>query len=282
MADVPLNADLHCHSIVSDGLLAPAAVVQRAFDNGVELLALTDHDETGGLDEARTVATALGLPFVNGVEISISWGDDQTVHIVGLGFAADNTELLAGLEKVRSGRDSRAGRMAAELDKVGIHGAYEGALKYAGNPALISRSHFARYIVELGHVREVKNVFDHWLAKGKPGYVEHSWATLADAVGWIVGAGGTAVIAHPGRYRLTRTQRHELFCAFKDLGGRGIEVLSGSHADDEVREFSRIAREFGFLASRASDFHGPGESWIDLGKMPALPDGLTPVWSVLV
>jgi predicted metal-dependent phosphoesterase TrpH len=279
MADVPLNADLHCHSIVSDGLLAPAAVVQRAFDNGVELLALTDHDETGGLDEARTVATALGLPFVNGVEISISWGDDQTVHIVGLGFAADNTELLAGLEKVRSGRDSRAGRMAAELDKVGIHGAYEGALKYAGNPALISRSHFARYIVELGHVREVKNVFDHWLAKGKPGYVEHSWATLADAVGWIVGAGGTAVIAHPARYRLTRAERRALFVDFKELGGQGIEVLSGSQNADESLEFARVAREFGFMASRGSDFHGPGESWIDLGKLPNLPADLTPVWS---
>jgi predicted metal-dependent phosphoesterase TrpH len=172
--------------------------------------------------------------------------------------------------------------MAVELDKVGIHGAYAGALKHAGNPALISRSHFARYIVECGHARDTKSVFDHWLAKGKPGYVSHAWATLEDAVGWIVGAGGTAVIAHPGRYRLTRSQRHELFGAFKDAGGRGIEVLSGSHAEDEVREFSRIAREFGFLASRASDFHGPGESWIDLGKMPPLPDGLTPVWSVLV
>jgi predicted metal-dependent phosphoesterase TrpH len=277
----PLNADLHCHSTVSDGLLAPADVVRRAKDNGVELLALTDHDEVGGLAEARATADEIGLRFVDGVEISISWGDDQTVHILGLGVDPGNAELQQGLHQVRSGRDSRAGRMAAELDKVGIHGAYEGALRHVGNPALVSRSHFARYIVEQGHARDVKSVFDHWLAKGKPGYVEHSWATLEDALRWIVGAGGTAVIAHPGRYRLSKAERKYLFASFKDMGGCGIEVLSGSQKDDETLEFSRLAREFGFLASRGSDFHGPGESWIDLGKLPDLPEGLTPVWSRL-
>jgi len=277
----PLNADLHCHSTVSDGLLTPTQLVQRAHGNGVELLALTDHDELGGLAEARAAADELSLRFVDGVEVSISWGDDQTVHIVGLGIDPANTTLSEGLRQVRSGRDARAGRMAAELDKAGIHGAYEGALRHAGNPALVSRSHFARYIVEQGHAKDVKSVFDYWLAKGKPGYVEHSWASLEDALGWIVGAGGIGVIAHPGRYRLSRTERHELFGAFKELGGRGIEVLSGAPKDEEVREFSRIAREFGFLASRASDFHGPGESWTDLGKMPDLPEGLTPVWTQL-
>jgi predicted metal-dependent phosphoesterase TrpH len=279
--DAALNADMHCHSTVSDGLLTPAEVVRRAKANGVDLLALTDHDELGGLAEARATADEIDLRFVDGVEISISWGDDQTVHILGFGVDPGNAELLEGLHQVRSGRDSRAGRMAAELDKVGIHGAYEGALRHAGNPALVSRSHFARYIVEQGHVKDVKSVFDYWLAKGKPGYVEHSWATLEDALRWIVGAGGTAVIAHPGRYRLTAAERRKLFVAFKDLGGRGIEVLSGSTKDEEVREFSRIAREFGFLASRGSDFHGPGESWIDLGKMPDLPADLTPVWTQL-
>ncbi|MDP2132487.1 MAG: 3',5'-nucleoside bisphosphate phosphatase [Sulfuritalea sp.] len=275
----PLNADLHCHSTVSDGLLAPAELVRRAHGNGVELLALTDHDELGGLAEARATADEVGLDFVDGVEVSISWGDDQTVHIVGLAVDPADVTLAEGLHQIRSGRDARAGRMAEELDKVGIHGAYEGALRHVGNPALISRSHFARYIVEQGHAKDVKSVFDYWLAKGKPGYVEHSWATLEEALRWITGAGGIAVIAHPGRYRLSKAERHELFGAFKDLGGRGIEVLSGSHKDDEVREFSRIAREFGFLASRASDFHGPGESWIDLGRMPDLPEGLTPVWT---
>lgn len=282
MSTTVMNADLHCHSTVSDGLLSPTDVVRRAHANGVDLLALTDHDELGGVAEARAAADELGLRFIDGVEVSISWGDDQTVHIVALGVDPLNAALNAGLLRVRSGRDSRAGRMSAELDRAGIHGAYEGALKYAGNPALISRSHFARYIVEKGYAKDVKSVFDHWLAKGKPGYVSHAWASLEEALSWIVGAGGTAVIAHPGRYRLSKTERQQLFAAFKDLGGRGIEVQSGSHGPDDIREFSTIAKQYGFLASRASDFHGPGESWIDLGKMPQLPDDLTPVWSVLI
>lgn len=277
----PLNADLHCHSTVSDGLLTPADVVRRAYANGVDLLALTDHDELGGLAQARAAAEEVRLAFVDGVEISISWGDDQTVHIIGLGIDPENKALADGLRQVRGGRDARAGRMAAELDKAGIHGAYEGALKYAGNPALISRSHFARFIVESGFARDTKSVFDYWLAKGKPGYVEHTWASLGDSLDWIIGAGGIAVMAHPGRYRLSCAERHRLFGEFKELGGRGIEVLSGSHAETETRELARIAREFGFLASRGSDFHGPGESWIDLGRLPNLPDGLTPVWSEL-
>lgn len=276
-----LNADLHCHSTVSDGLLSPGDLARRAKANGVELWALTDHDEIGGLPEARAVAAEVGLPFVNGVEISVSWGEDQTVHIVGLGFDDAYAPLVTGLATVRGGRDSRAQRMAAELDKVGIHGAYEGALKYAGNPALISRSHFARYIVELGHAKEVKSVFDWWLAKGKPGYVSHPWATMEQALGWIKAAGGIAVMAHPGRYRVSKAELHEMFGVFKDLGGRGIEVISGSHAEEQTLECAGAAREFGFLASRASDFHGPGESWIDLGKLPPLPEDLTPVWSEL-
>jgi hypothetical protein len=274
-----LNADLHCHSTVSDGLLAPAAVVRRAHGNGVELLALTDHDEIGGLAEARAEADALGMKFLDGTEVSVSWGDDQTVHIVALGFDPTYQPLVEGLAQVRGGRDSRALRMAEELDKVGIHGAYEGALKYVGNPALISRSHFARYIVELGLARDVKSVFDWWLAKGKPGYVSHPWATMEDAMAWIAGAGGVAVIAHPGRYRLSKAELHEMFGVFKELGGRGIEVISGSHNAEMTHEYAHVARKFGFLASRASDFHGPGESYADLGKLPPLPEDLTPVWS---
>ena len=274
-----LNADLHCHSNLSDGMLPPAEVVRRAHANGVELLALTDHDELSGLPAARATADELGLRFVDGVEISISWGDDQTVHILGLNVDPDNATLQAGLQKVRSGRDARAADMAAELDKVGIHGAYEGALRYAGNPAMISRAHFARYIVEQGCAKDVKTVFDYWLAKGKPGYVSHAWATLEDSVAWIVGAGGTAVIAHPARYRLSNAQRREMFSAFRDLGGCGIEVLSGAQSPDDAQEFASVCREFGFLASRGSDFHGPGESWMDLGKLPDLPEDLTPVWA---
>jgi predicted metal-dependent phosphoesterase TrpH len=275
----PANADLHCHSTVSDGLLAPADIVARAAANGVDLLALTDHDEIGGLDEAMAASSSCGLRLVTGTEISVSWGDDQTVHIVGLNFDHRHPGLVAGLARVRGGRDARAGRMAVELAKVGIDGAYEGALKYAGNPALISRSHFARYIVERGFAPDVKTVFDHWLAKDKPGYVSHPWAELSEALNWIHAAGGIAVIAHPGRYRLTGTERRQLYAAFKELGGDGIEVVSGSHGADEVREFAGIAREFGFLASRASDFHGPGESYTDLGRMAQVPPDLKPVWA---
>jgi 3',5'-nucleoside bisphosphate phosphatase len=277
-----LNADLHCHSTVSDGLLTPAEVVRRARENGVELFSLTDHDEIDGLPEARAEAERLGLPFVNGAEISVSWGDDQTVHIVALGFDDTHLPLAEGVIKVRSGRDTRAQQIAAELAKVGIRGAYEGALKFAGNSALISRSHFARYIVELGHAKDVKSVFDWWLAKGKPGYVAHPWATLNEAMVWIHGAGGLAVIAHPGRYRLSKAEMDRLYATFKDLGGIGVEVLSGSHNDDDVRECARVARHYGFLASRGSDFHGPGESWIDLGRLPDLPPDLVPIWTRLI
>lgn len=276
-----MNADLHCHSTVSDGLLGPAEVVRRAHGNGVELLALTDHDEIGGLTAAAAEARQLGLRFCPGVEISVSWGDDLTVHVVGLGIDSANPGLVDGLAWVRGGRDARARQMAEELDRHGIHGAYDGAMKYAGNPALISRSHFARYIQELGLARDVKEVFDHWLAKGKPGYVPHVWASLEDAVGWIVDAGGIAVIAHPGRYRHSKASQRALFSQFKALGGRAIEVLSGSQNQDMTLEYARLAREFEFLASRASDFHGPGESWIDLGRLPPLPEGLNPVWTEL-
>lgn len=277
-----MNADLHSHSTASDGLLTPANLVRRAKHNGVELLALTDHDEISGLPEARAAARECGLPFVNGVEISVSWGDDLTLHIVGLGIDDTNAQLVDGLARVRQGRDGRAMRMADELAKVGIHGAYAGALKYAGNPALIGRSHFARYIVEIGLVKDAKSVFDHWLAKGKPGYVSHPWATLEEAVGWIRGSGGLSVVAHPGRYRLSRRELREMFEEFKALGGDAIEVLSGTQSENDNRDFAKLAREFGFMASRASDFHGPGESWIDIGRMPPLPEGLTPIWPRLI
>lgn len=272
------NPDLHCHSTVSDGLLSPAALVERAQRNGVDLLALTDHDELGGLDEAAAAAAAAGIRFVTGVEISVSWGDDQTIHIVGLDFDHRLPLLVDGLARVRGGRDARARRMAAELARHGIDGAYAGALRHAGNPALVSRSHFARYIVERGWAPDVKTVFEYWLAKGKPGYVSHAWAALDEAVGWIRAAGGMAVIAHPCRYRLSSSERRALYGAFKACGGEGIEVVSGSHNEAEQREIAGVAREFGFLASRASDFHGPGESFIDLGRLATLPPDLPPVW----
>lgn len=278
-----MNADLHCHSYYSDGLLAPADVMRRAHRQGVEMATLTDHDETAGVPEAHDMAMELGMRFVSGVEISVSWGNDHTIHMVGLGIDIYNSTLCDGLEKVRSGRDARALLIGEQLAREGIDGAYEGAIRHARNPALVSRSHFARYIVERGMAKDVKSVFSQWLGHGRPGYVSHQWATLEQAVRWITGAGGIAVIAHPGRYWMEPHEMQQLLSEFKDLGGRGIEVLSSSHRQPEkVEIYADYARRYGFLASRASDFHAPNESWTDLGLLPELPPDLNPIWKALV
>ena len=271
------NFDLHCHSNISDGLLAPASVAARAKARGVDVWALTDHDEISGIAEARAAAAALDLAFIPGVEISITWAG-QTVHIVGLRIDERNAELLRGLAHTRSGRELRARDMAKQLAAAGIPDAYEGALLYAGNPDLISRTHFARYIIERGICDDVSSVFRNYLIEGKPGYVPHRWATLQQAVGWIRGAGGAAVIAHPGRYKFDALAYDALFEEFRRLGGVAIEVVTGSHTPDPDDEYARVAQRYGFLASRGSDFHGPGESRVDLGELPALPASLKPVW----
>jgi 3',5'-nucleoside bisphosphate phosphatase len=274
------NADLHCHSVVSDGTLTPEALAERAKGNGVELWALTDHDEVGGLQRARDAALAQGLRFLTGVEISITFLH-QTVHIVGLGFDADNAELRQGLQQTRGGRDTRAMEMSDGLAKVGIHGAYEGALKFVGNPQLISRTHFARFLVESGVCRDTSEVFRKYLIEGKPGYVPHRWATLKDAVTWITQAGGVAVIAHPARYKFTPNEEFALFTEFKGFGGQGVEVVTGSHAPAEFVTYAATAKEFGLAASRGSDFHSPDESHTELGTLPFLNSELTPVWELL-
>jgi predicted metal-dependent phosphoesterase TrpH len=275
-----MNADLHCHSYVSDGTLSPEALAARAKANGVELWALTDHDEVGGQQRARDAALAAGLPYLNGIEISVTFLD-VTVHIVGLGFDADDAALQAGLVATRGGRTQRAKEMAAGLALLGIKGAYEGALKYVGNPELISRTHFARYLVEIGACRDTQTVFRKYLVEGKPGYVPHRWATLHDAVTWITQAGGVAVVAHPARYRFTANEEYALFTEFKKHGGLGVEVVTGSHSSAEAARYADIAVEFDLLASRGSDFHSPEESHADLGSLPPLPGHLKPVWEAL-
>lgn len=273
------NADLHCHSVVSDGTLTPEALAERAHANGVNLWSLTDHDELGGQERARAAAGALGLAYLDGVEISVTWMG-QTVHIVGLGIDATHAGILEGLRRTREGRANRAKLMAEQLLKVGIPGAYEGALHFAGNHDLISRTHFARFLVEQGVCRDTEQVFKNYLVEDKPGYVPHLWATLDDAVTWIRAAGGVAVIAHPGRYKLSAIQMDELYKHFKDIGGLAIEVITGSHSPNQFTTYGKIAQQYGFMASRGSDFHDPDESHIDLGRLPHLPDFLTPVWSM--
>ena len=275
-----LNADLHCHSVVSDGTLTPEALAERAISNGVELWALTDHDEIGGQARAAAAAKAVGMRYITGVEISVTFLG-KTVHIVGLGIDTDNAELREGLEQTRGGRRLRAQDMADGLAKVGIKGAFEGALQYVGNPDLISRTHFARHLVETGVCKETNEVFRKYLTEGKPGYVEHRWATLKDAVGWITGAGGMAVVAHPARYKFTPNEEFALFTEFKGHGGRGVEVVTGSHSAAEYVTYAATAQEFGLAASRGSDFHSPLESHTELGTLPYLPGGLTPVWELL-
>ena len=277
--NLPLNADLHCHSIVSDGTLTPEELALRAHKNGVQLWALTDHDVLGGQERARLAAENLGMNYLSGVEISISWMN-QTVHIVGLGVDHTNATLEEGLRATRDGREERARQMAAQLDQIGIKNSYEGALHFAGNPELIARTHFARFLVEKKVCSNMDEVFRKYLVAGKPGYVSHRWASLDQAVAWIRGAGGEAVIAHPGRYKLNAMQMDELYKHFKELGGLGIEVITGSHSPDQYKTFAKIAQQYGFLASRGSDFHDPNESHIDLGNLPHLPEHLTPVWSV--
>ena len=272
-----LNIDLHCHSTVSDGLLAPAEVAARASANGVDVWALTDHDEVGGMAEARGAAKALGMRHVTGVEISITWAA-KTIHIVGLQVDETNPTLIQGLHDTRNGREKRAREISALLAEVGIPNAFEGALTYVGNPELISRTHFARFLVETGVCKDVKHVFENYLVEGKPGYIPHRWASLEQSVSWIRAAGGIAVVAHPGRYDLTPMQMSAFLDEFKQFGGQGIEVVTGSHTPDQFDEYAKVAQSYGLLASRGSDFHGPGESRIDLGALPPLPDNLKPVW----
>jgi hypothetical protein len=276
-----MNADLHCHSTVSDGQLAPAEVAARAHAGGVTLWALTDHDQLGGQHEARAAAEALGMGYLGGVEISVTWAG-RTVHIVGLNVDVDNQQLIDGLAETRSGRRARGEAIGEALAAVGIPDAYEGALQYVNDPAMISRTHFARCLVDRGYSASISDVFSKYLGDGKPGFVGHRWSKLADAMKWIKAAGGEAVIAHPGRYDFSPVEFAAFFDEFIQLGGRAIEVVTGSHTPDQYREYAEVARRYGFYASRGSDFHAAGEGRIDLGQLPPLPADLKPVWECLL
>ena len=273
-----IAADLHSHSTVSDGVLTPREVVERAASHGVELYSLTDHDEVAGLAEADATARGLRLPFVHGVEVSVTWAS-TTVHVVGLGIDPDHRPLQQALSQVRSGRTDRARQMAEGLAAAGIEDAYDGALRFVRNPELISRTHFARHLVETGVCRDVRDVFRRYLVPGKPGYVPHEWAHLDEAVQWIGAAGGVAVLAHPGRYKVGELKLHELVREFKETGGTALEVVTSNHTPDQTRRFARMAGEMELEASRGSDFHGPGEAEnVELGAVAPLPPGLIPVW----
>ena len=269
--------DLHSHSTYSDGVMRPAELLERAAQRGVQALALTDHDEVSGLGNARSAAEAAGIELIDGVEVSVSW-HGHTLHVVGLHVDPSNAVLLEGLRANRSGRAERAARMSAELEKIGIPGTLEGARAFVTNPELVSRTHFARYLVASGLARNTQAVFERYLGAGKPGYVPHLWASLEHAITWIASAGGLPVLAHPGRYKLDESERDTLLASFKALGGAGIEVVTGSHTPDQFGYWGERARKHDLLASVGSDFHGPRESYRDLGDLPPLPPGCTPIW----
>ena len=271
-----LSIDLHSHSIASDGTLTPTELVQRAHAQGVDVLALTDHDGTGGLEEAGRVAKELGLQLVPGVEISISW-NGVTFHIVGLNIDPEHAGLQAGLSGLRAFRIERAEEIARRLAKHGIEGALEGAKVFATGE-ILGRTHFARFLVEQGHAKDMRKVFKKFLVHNRPGYVPGKWATLEEALSWIHDSGGQAVIAHPARYRLSATRLRQFIQEFKDAGGEALEVVSGSHSAGEAQGMAQYAKRFDLLASCGSDYHGPEQPWIELGKLPALPEGCTPVW----
>lgn len=273
---MPCLIDLHCHSTISDGLLTPLELVEHAAQQGVRVLALTDHDDLGGLPQARAVAEQHGMQFIDGVEISVTWRR-RTLHIVGLKINPHYSPLVEGLAAIRIGRHTRAAGMAAALDAIGIAGSLQGAYQYA-KQGIISRAHFARFLVEKGYAKDMRSVFKKYLVKGKPGYVEHEWASLAEAIAWITGSGGVAVVAHPGRYDLGRTNMLLLMEEFRALGGTAIEVVTGSHSVDQYQEFAKVARQFGLAASAGSDYHGAAHSYMEMGRLPDLPSGCVPVW----
>ena len=268
--------DLHTHSTASDGTLTPTALVQRAAAQGVEVLALTDHDVTCGLAEAAKAALDSGIALVSGIEVSVTWSH-QTVHIVSLNIDAGNEALQAGLEKLLAFRHWRAEEIARRLEKKGIPGAYEGAQKFAKG-SIIGRTHFARFLVEQGYAKDLRQVFKRYLVRNKPGFVPGDWASLEQTLQWIQGAGGQAVIAHPARYNFSATRMRQLVGEFQELGGAALEVVSGSHSRDEMLHYAQVARNAGLSASRGSDYHGPENPYFELGRLPAIPDICQPIW----
>jgi len=273
---LPATIDLHCHSTISDGLYSPQDLVAHAARRGIKVLALTDHDDIGGLAAAREEALQHDIQFINGVEISVTW-KKRTLHIVGLKVNPEYAPLKNVLAAVKQGRIDRAKLMGEGLEKAGILGSFEGALAIAGNSS-VTRTHFARFLVGNGHVKDNKTVFKKYLVKGKPGFVDHQWMSLEEAVTLIIDSGGVAVIAHPGRYDLGMVNMHLLMHEFRSYGGAAIEVVTGSHTPPQYQQFAKIAHRFSLKSSLGSDFHGPGISYMDMGSISELPAGCVPVW----
>lgn len=270
--------DLHCHSSASDGALAPAELVRRAAAKGVTSLALTDHDTTAGLDDAKLSAEQQGIKLIPGIEISTTW-ENKCFHIVGLNFDPDNQNLQQGLSGIQAIRQERAKKIAEKLSKKKIHGAYEAVTEAAGT-GMITRIHFAEFLLQNNHVASIQDAFDKYLAQGKPAYVSTQWADLDTALGWLNDAGGVAVLAHPLRYNMTNTWIKRFLTSFKNSGGQSIEVVTGNTNTDEIHRSSKYAQQFSLYGSVGSDFHSPANTWVELGKLAPLPKSIRPVWEL--
>lgn len=268
--------DFHCHSTASDGALPPAEVVRRATTCGVRHLALTDHDTLAGIDEASACARALGIELIPGVEISVTW-EDKCFHVLGLNVDPNCELLCAGLARLQQVRLERAEKIAFQLEKYGIQAALAAVQAMAGE-GMITRTHFARLLVQRGHAASIPEVFEQFLVRGKPGYVATRWADLDAAITWIRAAGGVAVLAHPLRYQLTASWLRRFLTAFQSLGGMGIEVVCGNSTPAQIETLADYARRYRLLGSVGSDFHDPDFAWTDLGRLAPLPEGITPVW----
>jgi len=269
--------DLHSHSTASDGSLKPTELVTLAKKSGVDCLALTDHDCVDGIEEAKQSAKKIDLEFIPGIELSVSW-EKFTIHVVGLNINTSYPALLEGTKQIKSYRVWRAEQISKALEDCGIKGAFS-AVQEATKGNMIGRMHFANFLVENGYCKDIRSVFKKYLVKNKPGHIHGQWASLEDAVSWIRGAGGVAVIAHPGRYPFKNKKLKLLLNDFIEMGGQAIEVISSSHSIQNVKRITTIALEYDLYASIGSDFHNPDVSWNKLGKLPPLPKQCTPVWN---
>lgn len=273
------NYDLHCHSKASDGALSPTELVQRAHEKGVTSLALTDHDTTAGLSEAQAAATTTGIKLIPGIELSTSW-QNKCLHIVGLGINPEHPQLVEATHKLHLMRIERAEKIADKLEKKRIPGALEAVRKAAGD-GMITRTHFADFLLSQNHVSTQQEAFDRYLGDGKPAYVSASWTEMSQAINWITESGGIAVLAHPSRYKLTASWMKRLLTAFKEAGGQGIEVITGRINVDEIKLMAGYATRFELAGSVGSDFHSPANQWVELGRLAPLPKGIKPVWELL-
>lgn len=271
--------DLHCHSTASDGALSPTELVQRAHQCGVTSLALTDHDTVSGLSEAQAAATATGIKLIPGIELSTSW-QNKCFHIVGLGIDPAYPPLREATRNLQIMRIERAEKIADKLEKKRIPGALE-AVKKAAGEGMITRTHFADFLLSQFHVSTQQEAFDRYLGAGKAAYVPTIWAEMELAVSWITQSGGVAVLAHPLRYKLTASWMKRLLAAFKEAGGLGIEVVTGRYNSDEINLAAGYAKRFELAGSAGSDFHSPTNQWVELGRLAPLPENIKPVWELL-